>query len=87
MTSSSRWEPDVDVSSPDRSVRILATVDGQIEVAVRDLHRHTDDTLARQVRAAARVALAALQRIDLGARNRPGSGEPAGAAPPGRGCP
>ncbi|RQX12613.1 hypothetical protein DLJ58_05360 [Micromonospora arida] len=53
--------PDVDVYSPDRSVRIAATSRGDIAVEVDGLHRHTDDSLARQVRAAARVALASLQ--------------------------
>lgn len=52
---------DVDVYSPDRSVRIAATSRGDIAVEVDGLHRHTDDSLARQVRAAARVALASLQ--------------------------
>lgn len=53
--------PDVDVYSPDRSVRIAATSRGDIAVEVDGLHRHTDESLARQVRAAARVALASLQ--------------------------
>ncbi|WP_425688905.1 hypothetical protein [Micromonospora sp. DT201] len=51
----------MDVYSPDRSVRIAASRRGDIAVEVDGLHRHTDDSLARQVRAAARVALAALQ--------------------------
>ncbi|PYC62804.1 hypothetical protein C7C45_32820 [Micromonospora arborensis] len=54
-------DPDVDVYSPDRSVRIAASRRGDIAVEVDSLHRHTDDSLARQVRAAARVALASLQ--------------------------
>ncbi|MEV4500318.1 hypothetical protein AB0J84_32090, partial [Micromonospora arborensis] len=49
-------DPDVDVYSPDRSVRIAASRRGDIVVEVDGLHRHTDDSLARQVRAAARVA-------------------------------
>ncbi|MBQ1028937.1 hypothetical protein KBX26_02805 [Micromonospora sp. C97] len=53
--------PDIDVYSPDRSVRIAATSRGDIAVEVDGLHRHTEDSLARQVRAAARVALASLQ--------------------------
>lgn len=53
---------DVDVHSPDRSVRIAASRRGDITVEVDGLHRHTDESLARQVRAAARVALASLQR-------------------------
>jgi hypothetical protein len=52
----------VDTASPDGSVRIRASAKGEVLVEVRDLHRHSDTTLARQVRAAARVALAALQR-------------------------
>jgi len=56
------WRPDVDVASPDGSVRLLASADGQIGVQVRDLHRHREETLARQVRAAARLALASLQQ-------------------------
>ncbi|WP_030487940.1 hypothetical protein [Micromonospora chokoriensis] len=51
----------MDVYSPDRSVRIAATRRGDIAVEVDGLHRHTDESLARQVRAAARVALASLQ--------------------------
>ncbi|MEU4626439.1 hypothetical protein AB0G04_41475 [Actinoplanes sp. NPDC023801] len=62
------WQPEVDVRSPDRSVRLLADRTGQLRVELRDLHRHTDDSLAGQVRAAARVALAALQA-------EPGSGD------------
>ncbi|WP_244200694.1 hypothetical protein [Micromonospora arborensis] len=52
----------MDVYSPDRSVRIAASSRGDIAVEVDGLHRHTDESLARQVRAAARVALASLQR-------------------------
>lgn len=61
MQRTGHWQPDAVVSSPDDSVRISAAADGHIEVAVSGLDRHTDDTLARQVRAAARLALAALQ--------------------------
>lgn len=53
---------DVDVYSPDRSVRVAASSRGDIAVEVDGLHRHTDESLARQVRAAARIALASLQR-------------------------
>jgi hypothetical protein len=55
------WQPDVDVRSPDRSVRLRADRAGQLHVELRDPHRHTEESLAGQVRAAARVALAALQ--------------------------
>ncbi|BBH70709.1 hypothetical protein ACTI_73940 [Actinoplanes sp. OR16] len=55
------WQPDVDVHSPDRSVRLRADHAGQARVDLCDLHRHTEESLAGQVRAAARVALAALQ--------------------------
>ncbi|RQX13368.1 hypothetical protein DDE19_25855 [Micromonospora ureilytica] len=51
-----------DVHSPDRSVRIIASSHGDIEVQLQGLHRHNDDSLARQVRAAARLALASLQK-------------------------
>ncbi|MFD6608634.1 hypothetical protein ACFWD1_07065 [Micromonospora chalcea] len=54
--------PEVDVYSPDRSVRIAASRRGDIAVEVDGLHRHTDESLARQVRAAARMALASLQQ-------------------------
>lgn len=57
--SNERW---VGAASPDGSVCIRASAAGEVLVEVRDLHRHSDATLARQVRAAARVALAALQR-------------------------
>jgi hypothetical protein len=56
-----QWRPDVDVSSPDGSVRIIATVTGDIAVSVSNLDRQSEETLARQVRAAIRVALARLQ--------------------------
>ncbi|MFI7597556.1 hypothetical protein [Actinoplanes sp. NPDC049681] len=52
---------DVDVSSPDRSVRLLPDGAGGLAVELQNLHRHDEQTLAGQVRAAARVALAALQ--------------------------
>ena len=45
------WRPDVEVASPD----------GQIDVRLGDLRRHSDESLARQVSAAARQALASLQ--------------------------
>lgn len=51
-----------DVHSPDRSVRIIASSQGDVEVHVQGLHRHSDDSLARQVRAAVRLALASLQQ-------------------------
>ncbi|ASW56930.1 hypothetical protein CIK06_26390 [Plantactinospora sp. KBS50] len=54
--------PDADVHSPDGSVRIIASLGGQIAVHVQGLHRHNDESLARQVRAAARLTLARLQR-------------------------
>ncbi|GID96984.1 hypothetical protein Adi01nite_63960 [Amorphoplanes digitatis] len=60
------WRPDVDVASPDGSVRLLASADGQIGVRLRGVHRHSDETLARQVRAAARLALASLQQASSG---------------------
>lgn len=50
----------VDVSSPDGSVRVIAGLDGAVGVQVRRLERHDDTSLARQVAAAARLALAAL---------------------------
>ncbi|MEW2477343.1 hypothetical protein AB0875_26495 [Micromonospora gifhornensis] len=53
---------DVDVWSPDRSVRIVAGVDGQVRVQVQGLRRHTEDSLAGQVRAAVRLALARVQQ-------------------------
>jgi hypothetical protein len=56
-----QWRPDVEVSSPDGSVRITATVTGDVAVDVDKLDRHSEETLARQVRAAVRVALARLQ--------------------------
>jgi hypothetical protein len=56
------WLPGVNVASPDGSVRILASTDGQIGVQVKDLHRHSEETLERQVRAAARLALTSLQQ-------------------------
>ena len=68
-----RSDARVDVCSPDRSVRIGASARGDVVVRVADLHRHTDGSLARQVRAAARVALAALQHPP---RNEPGRNEP-----------
>ncbi|ROT31412.1 hypothetical protein EF879_15890 [Micromonospora sp. HM5-17] len=52
----------VDVHSPDRSVRITASARGDIAVHVHDLHRHDERSLARQVRAAARLALARMQQ-------------------------
>ena len=55
------WQPDADVYSPDRSVRLRADQAGQVQVELQNLHRHTDESLAAQVRAATRVALAALQ--------------------------
>lgn len=55
------WQPDADVYSPDRSVRLRADQSGQLLVDLQGLDRHTDETLAGQVRAAARVALASLQ--------------------------
>ena len=55
------WLPDVEVASPDGSVRLLASTDGQIDVRLGDLRRHSDESLARQVSAAARLALASLQ--------------------------
>ncbi|PMR58557.1 hypothetical protein C1A38_24060 [Verrucosispora sp. ts21] len=54
--------PDVDVWSPDRSVQIVASADGQIRVQVQGLRRHTEDSLTGQVRAAARLALARVQQ-------------------------
>jgi hypothetical protein len=47
--------------SPDRSVLITATWSGDVGVELTDLSRHTEASLARQVAAAARVALASLQ--------------------------
>jgi hypothetical protein len=64
--------PDVDVRSPDRSVRIAVNLNGDIGVELTDLHRHNEQSLARQVAAAARVALAATQQ----ARGRGGDAEP-----------
>ncbi|WP_018216168.1 hypothetical protein [Salinispora vitiensis] len=64
MTTDSRVhvEPGTDVHSPDHTIRIIASPDGQVDVRVRSLHRHTEESLARQVRAAARLALAHLQQ-------------------------
>lgn len=53
---------EADVYSPDRSVRITATARGDVTVRVQGLDRHSEASLARQVRAAARLALASLQR-------------------------
>lgn len=50
----------VDVSSPDGSVRIVAGLDGAVDVRVSRLDRHDDQSFERQVAAAARLALAAL---------------------------
>lgn len=55
------WQPDADVYSPDRSVHLCADQAGQVRVELRDLDRHDEDSLAGQVRAAVRVALATLQ--------------------------
>ncbi|WP_018223467.1 hypothetical protein [Salinispora pacifica] len=55
-------EAGADVHSPDHTIRIIASLDGQVDVRVRSLHRHTEESLARQVRAAARLALAHLQQ-------------------------
>ena len=55
------WQPDVEAFSPDRSVCLRADQAGQVQVMLADLHLHTDDSLAGQVRAATRVALAMLQ--------------------------
>ncbi|WP_027660087.1 hypothetical protein [Salinispora fenicalii] len=64
MTAGSRGqvEAGADVHSPDHTIRIIASLDGQVDVQVRSLHRHTEESLARQVRAAARLALAHLQQ-------------------------
>lgn len=59
-----QWHPDVEVMSPDRTVRIRATVAGDVAVEVDDLGGHTEQTLAAQVRGAVRVALARLQDPD-----------------------
>lgn len=56
----SRSADGVDVSSPDRSVRILATAGGGLTVKA-DPGRHTDETFARQIAHATRLALKALQ--------------------------
>ncbi|PMR58834.1 hypothetical protein C1A38_22705 [Verrucosispora sp. ts21] len=53
---------DVDVWSPDHSVRIIAGAGGRVRVQVQGLRRHTEDSLAGQVRAAVRVALARVQQ-------------------------
>lgn len=53
----------VDVSSPDRSVRILATTDGGLTVKVEP-GRHTDETFARQIAHATRLALKTLQATE-----------------------
>jgi hypothetical protein len=65
--------PDVDVRSPDRSVRIAVTLNGDIGVELANLHQHNEQSLARQVAAAARVALAATQQ----ARSRGSDAKPA----------
>ncbi|GGM66739.1 hypothetical protein GCM10011608_60070 [Micromonospora sonchi] len=72
-------EAGADVYSPDRTVRIIASVEGQVDVRVQGLRRHTEDSLALQVRAAARLALAHLQQPIRDARpgddrSRPGWG-------------
>lgn len=55
-------KPDAAVCSPDGSVQIVASLGGMITIHVQGLHRHSDESLARQVRAAARLALASLRR-------------------------
>lgn len=57
------WLVDVDVFSPDASIRIRASRRGDLAVQVDGLDRHTEQTLAAQVGAAARMALAALRQI------------------------
>jgi hypothetical protein len=69
------WRPDVDVASPDGCVRLRASVDGQIGVRVQNLHRHSEQSLERQVGAVARVALAALQQM-ASAEDRSRADEP-----------
>ena len=64
------WQPDADVSSPDGCVRLRADLGGQVQVTLLDLQWHTEQSLAGQVRAAARLALAALQAAEMGARER-----------------
>ncbi|GGK99741.1 hypothetical protein [Mangrovihabitans endophyticus] len=61
MAQDEHWTCDVDVFSPDRSVRLIADRTGHLHVDVQNLHRHDETSLAGQIRSAARVALAALQ--------------------------
>lgn len=56
-----RPSADADVYSPDRSIHITASHRGDVTVEVQGLRRHSEDSLARQVRAAVRLALASLQ--------------------------
>ena len=67
----------VDVSSPDGTVRVVARLDGAVGVQVTGLERHTDASLARQATAAARVALARLT-----AAERQASGSDVGSSAP-----
>ena len=64
----------VDVSSPDGSVRIVAGLDGAVGVQVKGHERHDDASLARQVGHAARLALASL--TDAERRQFGTTGEP-----------
>ena len=54
----------VTVRSPDRTVTLTGTYQGDLRVELADgcLSRHTEQSLARQVAIAARVGLAAMQR-------------------------
>jgi hypothetical protein len=66
LRSNDQWRPDVEVSSPDGSVRIKVTVSGNLAVDIGNLDRHSEVTLARQVRAVVRIALARLQDLERG---------------------
>ena len=69
----------VTVRSPDRSVTIVATLDGdpKVELAEGSLRRHTEQSLAAQLAATVRVGIAALQRgyDEVVRRDEAGSGE------------
>jgi len=68
---------EVDVVSPDASVRIRASLGGDVAVQVDGLHQHSEQTLAAQVSAVARRALSGLQRAtEPGAEAAPGAGRP-----------
>ncbi len=60
----------VTAQSPDRSVTITTNWNGDVGVTLAPgaIRRHTEESLARQVSAAARVAVAAFQQANLQAQ-------------------